>query len=664
MRSENFYRPDIDGLRALAVCLVLCYHAFPHDFKSGFVGVDVFFVISGYLIGGIILRGLSAGSFSLLHFYSRRILRIFPALLLMLPVVLLAGHFLLFPDEYQALGKHTLGGSAFVANLVYWSEIGYWDVSATLKPLLHLWSLGVEEQFYIISPLLLIFAWKRQYNLLVLSIVLMLASLASNFYFFRRSPSLDFYAPFTRFWEIFSGIVLAALPGHAARLRPAWLKFDHGVARVLRRDVESADGTCASNLLAVLGLACLVAALLVCRVNRYFPGYSALWPVCGAVLIIAAGQRSWLNRRIFSHKLAVGVGLISYPLYLWHWPLLSYATILGGEGAGLWKWRFIRLICVLIALLLAILTYFLVERPIRFGKGGIKLKVLVMLILMTCIGSTGFYVFKKDIPDEPVSIAKKQYNALIMGVAEDGSLLKYDPELDTLSFAHYQDAGSEKTVAVIGDSHAYAAFPGIAEKNKSLGLNTVCIPFRFDQYQAQEERKRVINILKSKKDITHIFVFMRGVVNLNGRDVDAKKWSKSGDKFKPLLQNFVDEMNGTGKYVYIVSENPVFPQNIEPRNFIRRPLFALNSFTEYPQMLRKDVYQHQKEYLDLLKEIKGAEIINGLDVFCPNGKCIMFDADEMPLYSDDDHLSVNGSRYLVKNLLEPYLLEIAGQEKE
>lgn len=137
-KGHIYYRPDIDGLRALAVCFVIIYHAFPNSLKGGFIGVDIFFVISGYLIGGIILRGLSSGSFSLLHFYSRRILRIFPALILVLAIVLIAGYFLLFPDEYQALGKHTLGGSAFVANLIYWSEVGYLDVNASLKPLLHL----------------------------------------------------------------------------------------------------------------------------------------------------------------------------------------------------------------------------------------------------------------------------------------------------------------------------------------------------------------------------------------------------------------------------------------------------------------------------------------------------------------------------------------------
>lgn len=660
-----YYRPDIDGLRALAVCFVILYHAFPHSFRGGFIGVDVFFVISGYLIGGIILRELSAGTFSLLHFYSRRILRIFPALILMLAVVLLVGHFVLFPDEYQSLGKHTLGGAAFVANLVYWSEVGYWDVSATLKPLLNLWSLGVEEQFYIIIPVLLMFIWKKQYRLLTVIVLLMLTSLACNLCFHRSKLELDFYAPFTRFWEIFAGIALAALSEYTVLMRPAWLKLDYGLARVFRRDAVPNDGTYADNLLALAGLVCLVVGLLVCRLDRTFPGQRVLWPVFGAFLIIAAGQRSWLNRRILSNKLAVGLGLISYPLYLWHWPLLSYATILGGELAGERKWLFIRLTCVLIALLLALLTYFLIERPIRFGKGSRNLKVCALLLLMIFIANAGFCVFKWSKYINSTMNVQKKYDALSINTYDGGSMSQYEYKFYKLDSAHHHNLSSIETVAVIGDSHANADFPGIAEKNESIGLDTAWMAFLPDDVRHDDhQRKHVIDILKSANYINHIFIFMRGVLYLYGEDIDFinPKYAMNG-KFKSLLQNTVDELNDAGKHVYIVSENPVFDKKYNNvRNFIRRP-FALNTI-EFPMMIKEDVYKHQKEYLDILKEIKGADIINGLDVFCPNGICVMFDEDGMPLYVDGNHLSPHGSRYLVKNLLEPYLLEIAGWEKE
>ncbi len=209
-QSNNFYRPDIDGLRALAVSLVVYYHAFPDTLKSGFIGVDIFFVISGYLIGSIILRHLSVHKFSFLEFYVRRIVRIFPALLLVLFSVLVAGKFLLFTSEYRMLGKHIAGGAGFVANLVYYFESGYWDLNSSLKLLLHLWSLGVEEQFYIVIPLILAFAWKRKYNLLSIIVVLFILSFCCNLYFYyQKERELIFYMPFTRFWEIFAGVLLA-----------------------------------------------------------------------------------------------------------------------------------------------------------------------------------------------------------------------------------------------------------------------------------------------------------------------------------------------------------------------------------------------------------------------------------------------------------------------
>ena len=251
----NAYRPDIDGLRAVAVLLVVVYHAFPKVLRSGFQGVDVFFVISGFLIGGIILRDLAGGNFSFPHFYARRVLRIFPALILVLCAVLAAGYFLLFDKEYEALGKHAFGGAAFIANLMYYAESGYWDMSAKLKPLLHLWSLGVEEQFYFVIPVVLAAAWKWKLRLTRVISVLLLASFACNIYYHRSQPDLDFYMPFTRFWEIFLGVLLAALAGRGKA--PQSGGWRHG-----------------RSALSFLGLALLTVGLFYS--NEHYPGYRAL----------------------------------------------------------------------------------------------------------------------------------------------------------------------------------------------------------------------------------------------------------------------------------------------------------------------------------------------------------------------------------------------------
>jgi peptidoglycan/LPS O-acetylase OafA/YrhL len=203
------YRPDIDGLRAVAVLAVVAFHAFPSWAKGGFIGVDVFFVISGYLISIIIFENLERGTFSFTEFYARRIRRIFPALLLVLIVCLTIGWFTLLADEYKQLGKHTVAGAGFISNFILWNEAGYFDNSAETKPLLHLWSLGVEEQFYIFWPLLLWFAWKHKFSLLTLTILVALASFVLNIKGIKHDMVATFYSPQTRFWELLCGSLLS-----------------------------------------------------------------------------------------------------------------------------------------------------------------------------------------------------------------------------------------------------------------------------------------------------------------------------------------------------------------------------------------------------------------------------------------------------------------------
>ncbi|MBQ4132424.1 MAG: acyltransferase [Desulfovibrionaceae bacterium] len=381
------YRPDVDGLRAVAVIGVLIFHAFPNWLPGGFVGVDIFFVISGFLITGILLREQDNGSFSFRRFYARRIRRIFPALFCVLSAVLIFGWFCLFNSEYMALGKHVFGGSAFIANIFYWQEAGYWDVSGSLKPLLHLWSLGIEEQFYIFFPLLLWLAFKKKLRLLTFLLLLLLASFALNVSFYKREPVLDFYAPFTRFWELLCGAVLACLfHRHKSAPCPCLLKIDALLSKAFLESRIENDGRCLRNLLSILGLGLILGAALSAITNKDFPGFRALLPTMGAFFLIAAGPQALINRVLLSHPWVVGIGLISYPLYLWHWPLLSYATILDGAFTGTWEWRFIRMGCLAVAFVLAVLTYKFVENPIRFGKKCRGLKTGLLIVLMAACG--------------------------------------------------------------------------------------------------------------------------------------------------------------------------------------------------------------------------------------------------------------------------------------
>ncbi len=207
--SHPKYRPDIDGLRAVAVLAVVAFHAFPSSLKGGFIGVDVFFVISGYLISTIIFESLDRGAFSFREFYARRIKRIFPALILILVACFTFGWFALLADEFKQLQKHIAAGTSFVSNHVLWSEAGYFDNSAETKPLLHLWSLGIEEQFYIVWPLLLWFAWKRKFNLLTITILVAIVSFVLNLRGIKQDVVATFYSPQTRFWELLCGSLLA-----------------------------------------------------------------------------------------------------------------------------------------------------------------------------------------------------------------------------------------------------------------------------------------------------------------------------------------------------------------------------------------------------------------------------------------------------------------------
>jgi len=207
--SHPKYRRDIDGLRAVAVLSVVAFHAFPDWMKGGFIGVDIFFVISGFLISTIIFENLDRGTFTFFEFYARRIKRIFPALLLVLIASFVFGWFALLADEYKQLGKHIAAGAGFVSNLVLWSEAGYFDNSAETKPLLHLWSLGIEEQFYIVWPFFLWFAWKKKFNLLTLTVILTLISFTLNLKGISENSVAIFYSPQTRFWELLSGSILA-----------------------------------------------------------------------------------------------------------------------------------------------------------------------------------------------------------------------------------------------------------------------------------------------------------------------------------------------------------------------------------------------------------------------------------------------------------------------
>jgi len=380
------YRSDIDGLRAIAVLAVVIFHGFPNFIGSGFIGVDIFFVISGYLISNIVLENLQNGTFSVVDFYSRRIKRIFPCLALVLITCLVFGWFALLADELNQLGKHTAAGASFISNLVLWSEAGYFDNSAETKPLLHLWSLGIEEQFYIIWPLLLWLTWRSKLSLLFIILIGATISFLLSVKGVQVDPIASFYSPQTRFWELMVGSLLAWLSAYSINTNVFNRKNLPSV-----RWLELVKK--ASNISSTLGLLLLVYGFWKIEKSFSFPGQWALIPVFGTALILLGGPSAWVNRTILSSKLLVWVGLLSFPLYLWHWPIFSFGRIIYNETPSL-EFRLIAVIC---SFLLAWLTLNIVEKPFRFGPMRNKLKVTILCGCIVVIGLAGFTISRSDL---------------------------------------------------------------------------------------------------------------------------------------------------------------------------------------------------------------------------------------------------------------------------
>jgi peptidoglycan/LPS O-acetylase OafA/YrhL len=366
------YRPEIDGLRAFAVLAVIGFHYFPAIIGGGFVGVDVFFVISGYLISSIIYKNLDLHCFNFLIFYQHRIRRIYPALILVIGCSLMAGSFLLFPDELAYLGKHILGGTLFISNIVLWNESGYFDKITQTKILMHLWSLGVEEQFYLLWPIILTFIWKTEKRLAVIAL---LCSISFAYCILRTYtfPATAFFSPLSRFWELGAGGIIAYLE--------------------LYKTIPFKSHTASINLqISILIGLLLIGPILFFNEAMKFPGFIVLLPVFGSILILRlAMQKDLFITKILSTKGLVYLGKISYPLYLWHWPILSFMFILEGEHIPVF-WKFSG---IFFTFMLSAATYSLVEQPLRRGS----FRNAVALWLLTCsliLGIYGAFIYHPD----------------------------------------------------------------------------------------------------------------------------------------------------------------------------------------------------------------------------------------------------------------------------
>ncbi len=459
--SHPKYRPDIDGLRAIAVLSVVAFHAFPEWVTGGFIGVDIFFVISGFLISTIIFENLDSGTFSFPEFYARRIKRIFPALSVVLLTCILFGYFTLLPDELNQLGKHVAAGAGFVSNLVLWSESGYFDNSAETKPFLHLWSLGIEEQFYIIWPFLLWVALKNRIKFLPLTIILLLGSFFLNIWMVFQNSVATFYSPLTRVWELLCGALLA---WYSIRRSDSSFNFYDFFKQ--RANLE--------NTASFIGILLLAFGFLCVNKESSFPGYWALVPVVGAVLIIIGGPKSWINRWILSNKVFVWFGLISFPLYLWHWPILSFGRIVYFDTPPL---KF-RLVAVFASIFFAWLTVKFIEKPFRFSNQNSVVKVNVLSGALASLALVGLIILSSNFTDthtfDKLSIKRKGEHAI-------GSSLSWFKGKDDWLFlgnSYDNTVAKLKLASKPNEEHLNAVkanFYKISETSAQYGIKTVLI---------------------------------------------------------------------------------------------------------------------------------------------------------------------------------------------
>ena len=616
------YRADIDGLRAVAVLSVVLFHAFPSALPGGFVGVDIFFVISGYLISNGLFEGLLEGRFDILGFYERRIRRIFPALLVVLTACLAAGWFLLLAPEYEQLGKHAAAGAAFASNLVLWSESGYFDAAAETKPLLHLWSLGIEEQFYLAWPLVLWAAWRMRVNVLATILALMGASFALNVSGIGENPVAAFYSPQTRFWELLAGAALA------------WLTVQGAIRW----------GARTANIIAWLG-AVLIAAALALTPETGFPGWWALLPVCGAVLLIATGEKSRLGQGAFSHPVTRWFGRVSYPLYLWHWPFLAFAFILqGGEPSPA-----IQCAAVALAVVSAWLTYQYVEKPVRFGRFRASPRVAFALLAalpVIAIGGYAAYV-NAGLPfrdpgnsmvaanEGEVTFDIQHYVANFLACSpREVRLASLVPGMDVP--ACFQSEPGAPTIALIGDSHALHLFDGLAhaatDENVFVSMR-VGVPGDYENYQD------LIGYLEGSAV---------GTVIISGY------WASMSGNQEALyngLSSMVRRLVGAGLRVYLVDDVPTFGTNASLCQGIRASGFdGRNPCIENAQQNQRQYAEYMGTLTRVAAEAGAAGIIKTFEIFCSIRTCEMA-RDGKLFYRDTNHLNLNGSALVAKAIL-------------
>lgn len=635
--SAPRYRPDIDGLRALAILPVLFFHYRVWPFGGGFVGVDIFFVISGYLITQLIVAEQNEGRFSIARFYERRIRRIFPALFAMLLVATIAAVLILFPADLVRYAKSLLATAGFAANFQFWSEAGYFDVNAAEKPLLHLWSIAVEEQFYLFFPAILLAFRSRR---IAVTTIIFVLSLGLAVWGVAHAPSATFYLLPGRAWELMLGALLAL----------------GAVPAVERRWVREA--------LAAAGVVLIAVSIFFYSSDMPFPGAAALAPCLGAALLIYAGTRgTTVASGILSLSPLVFIGRISYSLYLWHWPLYVFTRYFSYRNPG----PEVVVILVAASFVLAIVSYYFVEQPFRRGRFGFQRPQLFAggLTTMVTVGVAALVLLEGNgLPDRLRPDLRKI-------LAEEND---HEPRIDTclgISPEAVRDGkmcqigviGGKPSFILWGDSHADAVLPAISEAARREGRTGLfaggrsCPPLLDVTTPRPECRAFNQNVLAqaARPEIREVILEARWAKYAEGStygdepeghivltDDGGTDDTSNHAVFARGLARTVKALSG--KKIVIVASVPEIGWPV-PAVLAREKLADKTRRTPPSE----DAYfERQKFVLATFAELKrqdGVTIVYPHKILCRTGECAV-SQNGIPLYRDEHHLSVYGARLL------------------
>jgi peptidoglycan/LPS O-acetylase OafA/YrhL len=636
------YRADIDGLRAVAVLIVLGFHGFPGTLKGGFIGVDIFFVISGFLISSLILNGLNKKTFSFGEFYLRRIKRIFPALILVLCFCLVFGWFTLWVNEYQQLGKHIASSATFISNFIYWGEAGYFDGDPESKPLLHLWSLAIEEQFYILLPFLLWFCWKRGLNLLTIILLLSALSFIANILWSYSDRTAAFYAPQTRAWELLLGAALAWLEFY---LKGVWLQ------RLIFNDPKNFPNKLVNNLLSVFGCVLIAYALVKVTSTNVFPGYWALFPALGSALIIAGGPMAWVNRKILAHPVAVWFGLISFPLYLWHWPLLFFARNSTDHSLS----AAVVLTVLIVSILLAWLTYKFLEQPVRGSSLGLKTGFSLIGIMLVLGISGSLIQADHGVPSRFPPAAGSVTNAIDFQWGENVRIdVCHLQGKRTLDFPSICTESVNPSIALWGDSYAASLYPGFRQLQQQYKFGVLqrtasgCPPLFNLEKLIERPNCNELN----EHTLANLIKLSPTVIILNAAWIH-EQYPLSGEELGLKLSESLKRIQDALPKSTLVLIGPVPRWRMSPQRTSFRAWVALGKPLDgVTNRLHAAAYPLLNTRLKDIAERLGIEYVDPYPTFCNEEGCLttVGTRPEDFVAIDSAHLSKAGAIYFIKQI--------------